>query len=72
MKAKTLEQALERLEEISDALESGQLLLDDALGLFEEANVLAEFCETKLTAAEKKLQVLVKNDDGFEIKEFEE
>jgi len=72
MKTKTLEQALERLEEISESLESGQLVLDDALGLFEEANDLAVFCDKKLNDAEKKLKVLVKSDDGFSIKEIEE
>ena len=65
MKEKTFEQALSRIEEISESLESGQESLDNSIKLFEEVNELAQFCGEKLGQAEKKLQILVKDDGGL-------
>ena len=65
MKEKTFEQALSRIEEISESLESGQQSLDDSVKLFEEVNELAKFCGKQLGQAEKKLQILVKDDGGL-------
>jgi exodeoxyribonuclease VII small subunit len=62
MKEKTFEQALARIEEISEILESGQTALDESLVLFEEVNELSRFCRGKLDEAEKKVQLLVKDE----------
>lgn len=64
MKQQTFEQAIVRLEKIVDDLESGDILLDESIKLFEEGMGLAKFCMDKLNKAEKKLLRLTKNEEG--------
>lgn len=58
------EKDLEKLEKIVEALEEGELSLDDSLKKFEEGIKLGRRCEKALSAAEKKIEVLMKNADG--------
>ena len=58
------EAALKRLEEIVKKLEGGELPLDTALELFEEGIQLSRFCNTTLDAAERRVEILLKNDSG--------
>ena len=58
------EAALKRLEEIVRKLEGGELPLDTALELFEEGIRLSRFCNTTLDAAERRVEILLKNDSG--------
>jgi exodeoxyribonuclease VII small subunit len=58
------ETALQRLEEIVKALESGELSLASSLELFEEGIKLSRFCHAKLDEAERKVEILVKKADG--------
>ncbi len=58
------ESALHRLEEIVKSLETGDLPLDKSLELFEEGVQLSRFCHTRLDEAERKVEILVKKDDG--------
>jgi len=62
--AQTFEEDLERLEEIVHALEEGGLPLDEALKQFEEGMTLKRKCEKALTAAEKRIELLIENSDG--------
>ncbi len=63
-KTQTFEQAMNRLEEISQALESGEISLEQSIKLLDEGNKLVEFCQSKLNEAEKKIQKLSRNADG--------
>lgn len=63
-KIQTFEQAMNRLEEISQALESGEISLEQSIKLLDEGNKLVEFCQSKLNEAEKKIQKLSRNTDG--------
>lgn len=65
------EQALTRLEEIAHKLESGDLPLEEAIGLAEEGVKLAQLCEQQLTAAEGKIQQLVERMGRVELAPFE-
>ncbi len=58
------ETALSRLEEIVKKLEEGDIALDDSLKLFEEGVKLARMCGGKLDAAERRIEVLMKAEDG--------
>ena len=58
------EAALKRLEEIVKKLESGDLALDSALELFEEGIKLSRFCHTTLGQAERRVEILLKNESG--------
>jgi exodeoxyribonuclease VII small subunit len=62
--APNFETALKRLEEIVKKLESGELSLDTALELFEEGIRLSRFCNVTLDQAERRVEVLLKNDAG--------
>lgn len=61
---RTFEQALERLEEIVDALEQGTVPLDKALELYQEGATLSKECADRLKAAEQRIMKLSKNADG--------
>ncbi|MGB9826015.1 MAG: exodeoxyribonuclease VII small subunit [Desulfofundulus sp.] len=54
----TFEAAMARLEEITQALERGDLALEEALAYFKEGTALIEHCQSLLDAAEKTLQLL--------------
>ena len=58
------EQALSKLEEITDKLEEGKLGLEESLKLFSEGIELSGFCGSKLEEVKKKIQILVKSSDG--------
>ena len=59
----SFESAIERLEEIVEQLEAGDLPLDDSLKLFEEGVKLSRFCNTKLEEVERKIEILTKERD---------
>ena len=60
----TFEKGLARLEQLVDALESDELNLDKSLSLFEEGIKLARNLNKKLDQAEKRLELLLKDDSG--------
>lgn len=61
---KSFEQAFQRLEEIANSLESGDVTLDESMKLYEEGMELITFCGKKLDAAETTIQKLSKSTDG--------
>ena len=63
-KKKTFESSLARLEEIVKAMESGDAMLDETLSLYEEGVKLIQFCTKALDAAEQKVKILQKGEDG--------
>lgn len=65
MKELTYEQAYKRLEEIVEKLENGIVPLEESMKLFEEGTKLANFCNTKLNAAEQKFtQLITENSES--------
>jgi len=62
--APDFETALKKLEEIVKKLENGELSLDSALELFEEGVKLSRFCHSKLEDAERRGEIILKNDSG--------
>lgn len=67
------EDALKRLEEIVDTLEKGGLPLERSLKIFEEGVRLSRLCNKMLDKAEKKVEILMRNDSGeLEAKPFEQ
>ncbi len=61
---KDFEDALARLEGIVEKLEKGELALEKALKLFEEGIKISRFCNTKLDEAERKVEILLKDEKG--------
>ncbi len=67
------EEALKKLEKIVQDLEDGELPLEEALEKYEEGIRLSKACAKKLEIAKKKVEILLKNEDGsVELKEFDE
>jgi exodeoxyribonuclease VII small subunit len=64
-------QALERLEEIAQRLEAGDLELEAALAAFEEGVGLARRCAEQLREAERRIEVLTLEGDGWSERDFE-
>jgi len=62
MTKKSFEEALEALEQITHELDAGELSLEKSLKKFEEGIKLAEFCNSKLEEAQRKVDILLKKD----------
>jgi exodeoxyribonuclease VII small subunit len=58
------EAALQRLEEVLEALEHGDLNLEDSLKAFEEGVGLVRFCHEKLDEVERRVELLLKDNAG--------
>jgi exodeoxyribonuclease VII small subunit len=58
------EAALDRLDEIVKKLEDGEMSLEDSLKLFEEGVRLSRLCDQKLQAAERRIEILLKDQEG--------
>ncbi|HVP91842.1 MAG TPA: exodeoxyribonuclease VII small subunit [Terriglobales bacterium] len=76
--AMTFEKALAELEEIVAKLEKEGTSLAESLALFEKGVKLARFLRTELDKAERKVEILLKDEKGgirtedFEAEEAEE
>ncbi len=66
MKKKSFEDALAKLEDITRKLEEGELSLEESLKHFDEGVKLAEYCNSKLNSAQRKVEILLKKDDSLE------
>ena len=61
----SLEQAMARIEQILQTLDSGQGSLDESLALFEEGTALVHFCNEKLQQAKLRVkEVMAKNESN--------
>lgn len=67
------EQALEQLQSIVKKLETGDVSLEEALKQFEEGVRLSRLCQTYLSDAEKKIEILIqsKTDAQPQMKPFD-
>ena len=71
MAKKTFESALSRLEQITEELENGELSLDASLKKFDEGIQLADFCNTKLTEARTKVDILLEKNGDLDAQPFD-
>jgi exodeoxyribonuclease VII small subunit len=60
----SFEKALTELEQIVDKLEKGGQSLNESLALFEKGVKLARFLRDELDRAEKKVEILLKDEKG--------
>jgi len=61
---KSFETSLAELEQIVEKLESGDLPLEESLELFEKGIKLSRECRARLTNAERRIEILVKDASG--------
>ncbi len=69
MKDISFEKALEKLEKIVEELEEGNLSLDASLKKYEDGVKLARSCQEKLDKAKRKIELLIKKDEGLFVEE---
>ncbi len=70
-KPASFETALEQLEKIVKELENGDLPLEKSLELFEKGMELSESCRQQLSAAESRVEILLKKQGKVEAAPFE-
>jgi exodeoxyribonuclease VII small subunit len=62
--ARSFEASLEALEQIVRQLESGDLPLEKSLELFEQGIRLSRECQERLSQAERRIEVLLRDNQG--------
>jgi exodeoxyribonuclease VII small subunit len=67
----TLEHSLDELERVVRQLESADLPLDKSLELFERGMELSARCRRQLTAAETRVEMLIKKGEETEAVPFD-
>jgi exodeoxyribonuclease VII small subunit len=65
------EECLQRLEQIVEQLEKGDIPLEQSLALFEEGMKLSQSCRGELEAAEGKVEILLKQNGKLQAEPFE-
>ena len=69
----SFEKAMAELESLVDRIERADLPLDESLKLFEKSSFLSAWCMEFLKKAEKRIKLLVPNQDGgFGLEDFDE
>jgi exodeoxyribonuclease VII small subunit len=63
-KPKTFESSLEELERIVRQLEQGELPLEKSLELFEQGVKLSRDCQERLSQAERRIEILMRDNQG--------
>ncbi len=66
----TFEEALSRLEEIVDKLETKEVALEEAIALFQKGMELSNVCHEKLKKVEKQVQLILEEEGKLVKKAF--
>lgn len=68
----SFEENMQKLESIVKKLESGEVLLDDAIAQFKEAVDIANICDKKLKEASDSVNKILNKDGNLEEFKIEE
>ena len=71
MAKENFEESMKKLETIVTELENGNLNLDESVKKFEEGMKIAKQCNNILEDAEKKITILLKQENGIKEANFE-
>src|SRR5437762_14211760 len=58
------EGAMNRLEEIVEQMESGQMMLEELIVRYEEGMKLVKVCQERLASAEQRIEIITRNNAG--------
>ncbi|MGA8705541.1 MAG: exodeoxyribonuclease VII small subunit [Steroidobacteraceae bacterium] len=67
----SFEQSLAQLESLVSQLESGDLPLDQALARFEQGVRLTRDCQSALSVAQQKVQLLLQRGENITLEDFD-
>lgn len=70
MEEMNFEETMEKLEQIANTLEKGDLSLEESLTKFEEGMKLSKKCNEILENAEKKITILLSKEGEIKEEEF--
>ena len=71
--ARTFEEDFNELTELVERLQEGDLPLEETIAIFEQGMRLSFQCERFLDEADRRVELLVRRDDGrFEAEPFDE
>jgi exodeoxyribonuclease VII small subunit len=70
MAKEKFEEALGRLEDIVKRMEAGDMTLEESLKAFEEGIKLARLCSRRLDEAERRVEMLLKQEEELVIRPF--
>ncbi|WP_047151494.1 exodeoxyribonuclease VII small subunit [Aneurinibacillus tyrosinisolvens] len=65
------EEAMEKLEEVVEQLEAGEVPLEKAIALFQEGMELSRTCSSKLSDVEQKIEMLLEQEGEQKVVPFE-
>ena len=71
MSKENFEESMKKLECIVNELENGNLNLDESVEKFEEGMKISKQCNKILEDSEKKITILLENDDKIIEEDFE-
>jgi len=60
----SFEDALKALEDVVRKLETGEVPLDESIGLYERGEALRQHCQARLDAAQARIEKIVAGPDG--------
>lgn len=66
----SFEEIIKQLEQIAQELEKGDLNLDESVAKFEQGMKLSKKCNTILENAEKRINMLIRNDSDVTEESF--
>lgn len=67
----SFEQALEKMEQVLEKMELGELQLEEAVKLYQEGMELSMLCSKKLENVEKKIETLIEKNGVVKLEEIE-
>jgi len=70
MSKENFEEALEKLEDIVRRMEAGEMSLEESLKAFEEGIRLSRFCAKKLDEADRRVDLLLRQEGELVVKPF--
>jgi exodeoxyribonuclease VII small subunit len=70
MSKEKFEEALEKLEEIVRRMEAGEMTLEESLKAFEEGIKLSRLCTKKLDEADRRVDLLLRQEGEIVTKPF--
>jgi exodeoxyribonuclease VII small subunit len=70
MSKEKFEEALEKLEEIVRRMEAGEMTLEESLRAFEEGIKLSRLCAKKLDEADRRVDLLLRQEGELVTKSF--
>lgn len=71
MAEEKFEEMLEKLEKIVHRMEEGNITLEESIAAFEEGTRLSRNCAKKLDEAQRKVEILLKQDGELTTEPFE-